>query len=1684
MVIALWTRPPLLGYNNCHMHPPPLLARLTAVMLAAVFSVQADPVITEFLADNSTGLTDEDGANSDWIEIHNPGAAPLDLDGWYLTDSPAALPRWRFPAVTVAPGGFLLVWASGKDRRVPGSPLHANFSLRAAGEYLALVRPDGVTVEQEFAPEFPSQDPDRSFGVNFSGTPLLSEGAGMKYRVPSSGAEGTAWTAAGFSDAAWSSGQTGAGYGILVNGISVREVRKGVAPLSNLAETDALLALPPGSAGIQSEATVIAPVVNFYHDGGEGRYNGNLVFPNGGGDYFAVKATGFIQVSAAEAGMWTFGLNSDDGGRIRIDGTDCMVDNTNHGPADHFGSRSLTAGLHSFEVVFWEQGGGAHLEFFAAPGSLTTWSSAFKLVGDTAGGGLRAYTWPAGIGGGGGFVRTDLQPVMHGINPGAWFRVPFQVADPAAFSSLQLSMRYNDGFVAWLNGAEIARRNAPAAPVWNSTATASRTTEQSVAAEDINVTAQLPSLIAGTNVLAVHGLNSGASDGSFLMLPEITAGAALGAGPPVYFNAPTPGAINGAPSSLGKVADTKFSVDRGFYTAPVSVAITTATQDAQIRYTTDGSPPTATTGAVYSAPLTISSSTILRAAAFKPGWDPANVDTHTYLFLDDVIRQSPTGVPPPGWPAGPVNGQVYDYGMDPNIVDSTNPAIGGPQQVKDALMAIPSFSIVLEQSALTGPSGIYSNPNGRGFAWERPCSLELLNDGANGPGFQINAGLRIRGGYSRQTGNPKHSFHFRFRGDYGASKLNYPLHGEKGTAEFDELGLRTSQNYSWSLHGDGGNNTFLREEWTRMTQGAMGQPYSRGRYFHLFLNGQYWGLFDTEERAEAGHAEAYFGGQQEDYDVVKSTGSPGGYTTELVNGTLPAWQSLWDQAMAMRSDPSNARYFQMQGLAPDGVTPLNNPAWPRLLDPDNQIDYMLLVFWAGSSDAPLTGGGDRVNNWFAYRRRGTDMGFLHFAHDMEHSCFGGDRTGPYDNASAISFNYANPQYLHQHMLGNAEYRLRWADRVHKHMFNDGALTPAKNLARAQALAATVSTAIVAESARWGDAKVEPPRDKTHWEGARNTFLNFIPGRHATVLSQLQSDGLYPALAAPSLSQWGGYIPSAQQLYLNAPSGTIYYTVNGADPRLTGGAIHGSAQIFTSATTTDTLIPMGSTTTLTPWKYLVTNVDQGTGWRASGFDDTAWSTGNTEMGYNDGDEVTVIEDNFTPGVPASASDRFITTYFRKTFTVTDPAQYSGFTVTVKRDDGAVVFLNGEEIARPNMPPLPAAINWGTLALASNENTVDTIPVPVSKIVTGTNVIAVEVHQNGPGSSDISFNCSVTGTKTNVTTPLFLPPGAATLRARAYNSATSTWSALAEITFLVDAAAAAAGNLVISEIMYHPADPSLAEIAAGFNDTGDFEYIELTNPSPTHYADLANVRFLRGIGFDFDDALTGRLLAPGARVLLVRNAAAFAFRYGPGLPVAGEFSGSLDNIGEQLQLVDAAGAVISDFTYADAEPWPVQADGPGHSLVLRRMNADPSQPQNWRASVSGAGNPGTGDAVNYAAWKSAHGVTDDGSDADQDGLTVFAEYAVAGDLTDSSQDRWPVAGLDAAQFQTLTVTRRAGADDVDLVPETSTGLNDWTADMEFVRSVINTDGTESLTWRTAQPFGSVPRLQMRCRLVLVP
>src|SRR5437763_12806634 len=344
--------------------------------------------------------------------------------------------------------------------------------------------------------------------------------------------------------------------------------------------------------------------------------------------------------------------------------------------------------------------------------------------------------------------------------------------------------------------------------------------------EEINISGQLNALRTGNNVLAIQRLRQSSGDTAFLSVPglveyDITALTNH------YFATPTPGGPNGA-GFYAFVADTKYDHDRGFYDAAFSLSITTATDNATIIYTTDGSIPTLGNGTTYTGPISISGTTVIRAAAFKDGFEPSDVDTQTYIFLNDVIRQSPNGETPPGWPDS-WGANVVDYGMDPKVVD--DPAYSGT--IINDLKTLPSYSLVTDLANLFDPAtGIYANPGGDTIAWERPASIELIYpDGTKG--FQVDAGIRIRGGFSRSTDNPKHAFRFFFRQEYGAPKLKYPVFASQNGADaFDGYDLRTFQNYSWSFQGDY-RGIFLRDQFSRDTQAAQGQPTERGDFYHL-----------------------------------------------------------------------------------------------------------------------------------------------------------------------------------------------------------------------------------------------------------------------------------------------------------------------------------------------------------------------------------------------------------------------------------------------------------------------------------------------------------------------------------------------------------------------------------------------------------------------------------------------------------------------------------------------------------------------------------------------------------------------------------------------------------------------------------------------------------------------------------
>lgn len=196
----------------------------------------------------------------------------------------------------------------------------------------------------------------------------------------------------------------------------------------------------------------------------------------------------------------------------------------------------------------------------------------------------------------------------------------------------------------------------------------------------------------------------------------------------------------------------------------------------------------------------------------------------------------------------------------------------------------------------------------------------------------------------------------------------------------------------------------------------------------------------------------------------------------------------------------------------------------------------------------------------------------------------------------------------------------------------------------------------------------------------------------------------------------------------------------------------------------------------------------------------------------------------------------------------------------------------------------------------------------------------------------------------------------------------WSGSLRVYCIIGARPAVAGDLTISEVMYHPADPSPAEIAAGFTNSDDFEFIELTVTAGSRI-NLYGAKFTAGFDFTFDGATHPELLElnPGGRVLVVKNIAAFTHRYGAAAAtcIAGQFDGNdqLNNAGELITFTAPGGTSFS-LTYSDAAPWP-DADGNGASIVLIAPQLRPAvnEPANWRASLQPDGNPGSDDALSF-------------------------------------------------------------------------------------------------------------------------
>ncbi|MCE9615853.1 MAG: lamin tail domain-containing protein [Lentisphaerae bacterium] len=633
-----------------------------------------------------------------------------------------------------------------------------------------------------------------------------------------------------------------------------------------------------------------------------------------------------------------------------------------------------------------------------------------------------------------------------------------------------------------------------------------------------------------------------------------------------YFTLPTPGSVNAA-AALAQTAATTCSAPHGTYTSTITVAISCLTTGAQVRYTRDGSAPV-TNSMLYGGPLVISNTTILRARAFAFGHVPSDSITQTYLFLADVARQPAN---PAGFPAT-WSGSVADYAMEDNTNDlklvAGDVALSveqARQVVQQSLAGLPSVSLVMSiDDWFSASSGIYANALNEGPPWERACSVEFL-PWEGEPGFQINAGVEMHGGTARYPNiTPKHAIQVSFKNEFGPASLAYRVFTNAPVEVFNTLVLRSDVRDCWTSPGDYGDGpnprsqaTYLRDPWLIESQRDLGAAAPGRRFVHLYLNGMYWGVYDLTERTDNVFAAARLGGDSAAYDTVHNV-----YPPRAIEGDLVKWDELRTKAAAGLA--SNDAYQGIQGNDADGT---RNPAREILCDVQSLLQVLLPGQYAAPHDWP--------GNWFGNRLRGADSIGFHFSNWDGDLGFVPGRID-YDRVTIVGGSNFNDTWgiVDKGCRLNAEYRLRYADFIHRHFFHGGALTGEAAAARWRRLAEDLRPGMVAESARWGDYRRDvhpyetPPFElytpARHWEPTvQSMATNHVAARHPVLLQQYRQHGLYPAVAAPEflvqgVPQYGGAFAPGATLTL-AASNTIYFTLDGTDPRQYGtGAAVGTA----------------------------------------------------------------------------------------------------------------------------------------------------------------------------------------------------------------------------------------------------------------------------------------------------------------------------------------------------------------------------------------------------------------------------------------------------------------------------------------------------------------------------------------------
>jgi len=665
-----------------------------------------------------------------------------------------------------------------------------------------------------------------------------------------------------------------------------------------------------------------------------------------------------------------------------------------------------------------------------------------------------------------------------------------------------------------------------------------------------------------------------------------------------YLSDPTPGGPN--VDDLHTARDVDFDVPRGFYDDPVTITLSCEEEGAELRYTTDGSEPAEGSGQVYTSPLVLSNTTCIRAIAIQDGMAPSPVSTRTYLFIADVFSQDQAGAVAAGFPAEWIEQDGtpwtdYDDGNHPGAwygYEAAQLSLHTEEELREALLSIPTVSLVMSVDDWFGYNppdglfGVYANLPLEGDEWERAGSMEWI-DPATGDGFQINCGLGMQGGSgSSITWASQASMDVKFKKEYGEGKLEFPLFEDDGVGVFDALILDAgNQN---SIHANTGLSTkryaqCMRDQFMMDLQQALGRPMTAGRHVHVFINGLYWGLYDVHEKPDDNWCANHEGGEPEEYDWVKEGIVRAGNSLPYDHPSTP---SSWESAIEIATNGLDMD-DQWQGV----------PAYEAIgehIDFANYADYMLINFYGGHLDWPS-------QNWQAtsharnsedFSDVNPDAGFRFHSWDAETTLHWNGVTsvndGWYDRTYVGDTNdIRNAAFIYGRLQEHPEFRMLLADRAQRMVAPGGALhveqgadTQGTAFVQGQnapadlyhARSSQIETAVRLEYARWANffdssGSVSP----VDWGVERTRLLeDYFPVRSGVLLQQLRAatPQMYPTIDAPTLSQHGGHVGAGFELEVSAPAGEVYFTTDGSDPRLEGGAISPLALLYSDPVSID------------------------------------------------------------------------------------------------------------------------------------------------------------------------------------------------------------------------------------------------------------------------------------------------------------------------------------------------------------------------------------------------------------------------------------------------------------------------------------------------------------------------------------